>query len=102
MKVVAAVIALTLIGGTALATPYAAPAPAPVAKGPTQIAFAVSPADVVIFLDGKRLGTAERVEKVATKPGRRVVRLERKGDATEMQVVIERGKTLSFAYDFGE
>lgn len=66
------------------------------------IEFAVTPGDVEIFLDGKRLGIASNVGKVATKPGMRVVRLQRGEDETSMALRVDPAKTLRFAYEFGD
>lgn len=88
----------------------AAPAPTP-SPGPeatevrvqrTRIDFDITPADVEISLDGRRLGKADQVDVVSVRPGRRVVRLERNGDTTELELVVTRGKLLRFAYDFGD
>lgn len=74
----------------------------PVADRPTRIEFSVRPGSVVIFLDGKRLGPASKVSAVDAKPGRRIVRLQNGEDQTELELDLERGKTLRFAYEFGD
>lgn len=81
----------------------AAPADAaPRAGKRTRIRFEVTPATVQIFLDGKRLGVASEVEAVPVRPGRRLVRLVRGEDETELELEISRGKTVRFAYEFGD
>jgi hypothetical protein len=78
-------------------------APGPLASersAASRIEFAVTPPDVVIFLDGERLGPAAKVGRVDAKPGRRIIRLERGEDATEMEVQLTKGKMLRFTYEF--
>lgn len=91
---------LTASTPTSAAPSGAAPQPVVKRKAKTRIEFAVTPASVVIFLDGERLGAAADVGVVPAKPGRRVVRLERGEDTTEMEVILARGKKLRFAYEF--
>lgn len=65
-----------------------------------QIDFDIQPPEVVIYLDGKRLGTAQEVDKVTVKPGRRVIKLEKGGDTTELELRVDKGRVLRFSYDF--
>ena len=71
-------------------------------RRPTRIEFKVTPGSVVIFLDGRRLGTASKVGTVRSRPGRRRVRLKRGADETEFELELRRGETLRFDYDFGD
>ena len=92
-----------MLTALALASPSTATTRTPVsATRSTGIEFQVTPPSVVIFLDGRRLGSADKVSHVPTKPGRRVVRLKRGPDETEMELLLTRGKTLKFAYDFSD
>lgn len=97
-------LALTLgLAGGLLPVAWDAPASAAPRKSkPTRIQFEVTPPAVAIFLDGRRLGLAREVDAVRVKPGRRVVRLVRDGDETEVELAVSRGRTVRFAFDFGE
>lgn len=75
---------------------------APRGRKSTRIQFEVTPPSVQIFLDGRRLGAASEVGDVRVKPGRRVVRLVRGGDETELELQVSRGRTVRFAYEFGD
>lgn len=66
----------------------------------TGIDFQISPGDVEIHLDGKKIGTAADVSFRATKPGTHNVRLVRGGDEFEVELPVKRGQVVSFAYDF--
>ncbi|MBX2811388.1 MAG: hypothetical protein KTR25_06250 [Myxococcales bacterium] len=75
----------------------------PVSKRtPAQIHFEVTPSSVVIYLDGRKLGPADKVSTVRSRPGRRTIRLVRGKDETELQINVRRSETLNFRYDFGD
>jgi hypothetical protein len=92
---------LFLLGGTVAWAP--GPTPEPVKKSKrvkTAIAWKVTPADVVIFLDGKKLGTAGDIKETRTRPGMHAVKLVRGGDETEMDVKVNKGHVLTFTFEF--
>jgi uncharacterized membrane protein len=55
-----------------------------------------------VFLDGKKLGTAEKLKFTATKPGSHVVKLMKDKDETEMEIDVKKGQTLKFEFSFDE
>lgn len=67
----------------------------------TGIEWQVSPEDVEIFLDGKRVGVAKDLKFTASNPGKHTVRLLRGGDETEMEIQVTKGQVLRFSFDFG-
>ncbi|MEL6183160.1 MAG: hypothetical protein AAFU79_00955 [Myxococcota bacterium] len=101
-RVSALVLSLVLAGGALAASDASRAEAAPRSRKATRIHFEVTPPAVAIFLDGRRLGLAREVEAVRVKPGRRVVRLVRDGDETEVELAVTRGRTVRFAFDFGE
>lgn len=70
------------------------------ADAKTGIAWEVQPAEVVIYLDEKRIGTAGDTKFSDAKPGKHTVKLMRGKDETEMEVVVKKGQSLKFVYQF--
>jgi hypothetical protein len=66
----------------------------------TGIEWEVSPAHVVVFLDGKRLGEAGALKFTATSPGKHVVKLLNGKDETESDIPLKKGQKLKFVYNF--
>lgn len=101
-----ALVATLALGATALGTTLArqvvaAPAGAEaVQEGKTGIAWEVQPAEVVIFLDEKKIGTAGELKFTEAKPGKHTVKLMRGKDETEMEVSVKKGQSLKFVYQF--
>lgn len=100
-----------VLGGVSLAVlasreVSAAPDAAPVQaegkanEGKTGIAWEVQPAEVVIFLDDKRIGTAGELKFTDAKPGKHTVKLMRNKDETEMEVNVKKGQAIKFVYQF--
>lgn len=94
--------ALLTIGLAAPALAHLAPASAEETEvqAKTGIAWQVSPEQVIIFLDDKKLGTAGQLKFTDAKPGKHTVRLVRGKDETEMDVNVKKGEALSFVYQF--
>ena len=71
------------------------------AGGKTGIEWKVLPADVVVFLDGKKLGEAGSLGFTPASPGKHAVRLLKGGDRTETEVKVTKGQVVRFEFDFG-
>jgi hypothetical protein len=69
-------------------------------EGKTGIAWEVQPAEVVIFVDDKRMGTAGELKFTEAKPGKHTVKLMRNKDETEMEVNVKKGQAIKFVYQF--
>jgi hypothetical protein len=66
----------------------------------TGIEWKVSPAHVVIWLDGKKIGDAGSLTFTDTKPGKHAVKLTKGGDETEMEVKVNKGEVVKFEFEF--
>jgi hypothetical protein len=82
---------------------FAAPSHArPVAEkaGETGIEWAVGPAHVMVFLDGKKVGEAGALKFTTTAPGKHTVKLMNGKDETEMEVNVKKGQKVKFEFTF--
>lgn len=70
------------------------------AAGPTTLTIDVQPEDTVIFLDGKRKGTAKKPITVKLSPGRHIIKLQRKGESHEEEVPVKAGEKKTFKWAF--
>lgn len=70
------------------------------APSKTGIEWNVAPANVIIYLDGKKIGDAGSVKFTETKPGKHGVRLTKGDDETEMEVKVNKGEVLKFEFEF--
>src|SRR5262245_22693445 len=68
--------------------------------GKTGIEWNVVPPNVVIFLDGKKLGQAGSLTFTPATPGKHAVRMMKGGDRTETQVKVTKGQVVRFEFDF--
>lgn len=68
--------------------------------GATGIEWQIEPEGVEIYVDGKKVGEAGKVQFTALKPGKHSVRLVRHKDETEIDVDLKKGQTLKFAFKF--
>jgi hypothetical protein len=68
--------------------------------GKTGISWQVSPANVVIFLDGKKVGEAGAAKFTETKPGKHAVKLVKDKDETEMDIDVHKGEVKTFTFEF--
>lgn len=96
-------VSLALFALTAAWAPSNDRAPEPVKKSKkveTAIAWKVQPSNVVIFMDGKKLGTAGDLQQTPTTPGMHSVRLVNGEDETEMDVKVNKGHVLTFTFEF--
>lgn len=66
----------------------------------TGIQLAVTPEDVVVFIDGEERGKAGELSFIATRPGKHSVRLVRGGDEVQAEIPVEKGQIVEFRYDF--
>ncbi len=71
-------------------------------KVKTGISWKISPPEVAIFLDGKRLGTAAKLKFTRTRPGKHIIRLTKGGDEEELEVKVAKGQILQLVYGFSE
>jgi hypothetical protein len=68
----------------------------------TGIEWKVTPSSVIIWLDGKKLGEAGSATVTEAKPGKHTIKLVNGGDETEIEIKVNKGQVLQFAYDFEE
>jgi len=66
----------------------------------TGLKLAVTPAEVVIFVDGRERGKAGELSFIALDPGTHTVRLVRGGDEFEAEIPLKRGQIVEFRYEF--
>jgi hypothetical protein len=73
----------------------------PAPNGPTRIRFEVKPPAAVIYVDGKRRGTAgEKPFLVTVTPGRHQIKVTYKKDSSEEPLVAKKGETTNWKYEF--
>lgn len=78
-------------------------APEAVAKGAkTGINWKITPGEVMIFLDGKRIGKADQARFTACKAGKHTVRLVKGEDETELEVKVPDKQVLELNFDLSE
>lgn len=68
----------------------------------TGIEWQIAPASVVIYLDGKRVGTAKSAGFTRARPGKHTVRLKNGGDETELEVRVAKGQVIRVSFTFTE
>lgn len=83
-------------------TVFATPSPAKKRRAKTGIAWSVTPETAVIYLDGKKLGTAGNLKFTSARPGRHTIKLTKGGDEAELDVKVNKGQVLQFNYAFSE
>jgi hypothetical protein len=64
------------------------------------ITWKVAPANVVIYVDGKKLGTADRVQPFKTKAGMHMVKMEWGKDEAEEPLEVKANESVEFQYTF--
>jgi len=64
------------------------------------IAWKVTPAHVVVWLDGKKLGGAGSLTVTSAKAGKHIVKLVRDKSETEMELTVKAGETVRFEFEF--
>jgi hypothetical protein len=93
-------------GPIAISGPVAEPSQPVAAKkeGKTGIEWAVSPSDAIVFLDGKKLGEAGKLEGKVTSanPGKHSIKLVKGGDEQEMDVKVTKGQVVRVEFSFSE
>jgi hypothetical protein len=73
----------------------------PPGNGPTRIRFEVKPPAAVIYLDGKRRGTAgDKPFLVTVTPGKHQIKVTYKKDSSEEPVSVKKGETMNWKYEF--
>ncbi len=68
--------------------------------GPTTLTIEVAPEDTVIFLDGKKKGTGAKPVTVKVKPGRHIIKVQRKGEGHEEEVEVKAGEKKTWKWAF--
>jgi hypothetical protein len=97
------VVLLTLAAAPVFAEP-SLPASTKKAENKTGIEWNVSPANAIVYLDGKKLGAAGDLTGKVTKaePGKHTIRLTKGGDEQEMDVKVVKGQVLRIDFEFSE
>lgn len=71
------------------------------AKGPTTLIIEVAPEDTVVFVDGKKKGTgAKPITLKNISPGAHIIKLQRKGESHEDQVILKAGEKKTWKWAF--
>ncbi len=83
-----------MLAAALAASPQTAPA-----KQETQLVIDVKPAQVIIFLDNKRLGTAAKIYTLKVSPGDHQIRLTLKRDSSEEVVTVKKGQRKIWQFD---
>ncbi|MCB9653795.1 MAG: hypothetical protein H6729_06660 [Deltaproteobacteria bacterium] len=71
-------------------------------KVETGIEWQIEPGEVVVHLDGKKVGLAKDLTVTAARPGKHVILLVKGGDESEMEVKVTKGQRLKVVYSFSE
>ncbi len=104
--VLAASLFLGLAAHAVLAAPPAGARVAKKGKGKAppeqlgEVTWKVEPADVVISVDGKKVGPAGKAQAVKLKAGTHMVHLQWNKDEVEEPITVEAGKSIEFQYAF--
>lgn len=67
---------------------------------PTKLSIDVKPETAVVFVDGARKGTGKRTILITVTPGRHKLKVTNGKDADEEYVVVKKGETTSWKYEF--
>lgn len=70
------------------------------AAGPTQLIIEVQPEDTVVYVDGKKKGTGAKPVTLTVKPGRHIVKVQRKGEGHEEEVDVKAGEKKTWKWAF--
>lgn len=70
------------------------------AKGHSALKFEVAPKATVIYVDGRKKGSAGKVHKVRVKPGKHDVRLVFNKDETEFEINVQKAQEIVVKYAF--
>lgn len=60
----------------------------------------VKPEESVVKVDGKKVGTGAKPITLKLNPGKHVIRVEHKGDATNDEVVLKSGEKKTWKWEF--
>lgn len=101
VAVLLALVAPLLMGETpAMAAPKAAKKKDKDKDAIGEIRWKVEPADVIIYLDGKKVGTAAKAHPVKVKAGQHIVKLVWKKDEVEEPLNVPLHQSIEFQYVF--
>jgi hypothetical protein len=76
---------------------------APPGNGPTRLRLEVKPVSAVIYVDGKKRGTAtDKPLLITVTPGHHQIKVTYKKDSSEEPVTVKKGETLNWKYEFEE
>jgi hypothetical protein len=62
------------------------------------VVWKVAPANVIIFVDGKKIGSASKVKTTKVRPGQHLIRLVWNKDVVEEPISVGAGETREFQY----
>ncbi len=78
------------------------PVSAKKAENKTGIEWNVSPPAALVFLDGKKLGSAGDLKFTKAQAGKHTIRLTKGGDEQEFEVKVTKGQVLRVDFSFSE
>jgi hypothetical protein len=91
-----------LASGDTLTSPVAKDGKKPDAPITTGINWRVKPAEVEVFLDGRKLGVAGSLTYTEARAGGHTVRLVNGGDEEELEIRVVKGQVIRIAFTFSE
>lgn len=100
LKAFAAAAALLTAASVVSEPVYAAAKPRKISPKEGVITWKVSPDDVVIFVDGKKLGTADKAKPAKLKAGQHIIKLVWGKDEAEEPFTVVAGQEVQFEYTF--
>jgi PEGA domain len=69
--------------------------------GPTTLIIEVQPEDTVVYVDGKKKGTGAKAVTIKNIPaGRHIIKVQRKGEGHEEEIVIKNGEKKTWKWAF--
>ena len=74
-------------------------AAAPKTTDKTELIVKVKPETVVIWVDGKKLGTAKKTYTLKVKPGAHQIKVQNNKDTSEETVVVKKGESKTWELD---
>ena len=72
---------------------------APKTSDKTQLIVKVKPETVIIWVDGKKLGSAKKTYTLNVKPGQHQVKVKNNKDTSEEVVVVKKGESKTWELD---
>jgi hypothetical protein len=66
----------------------------------TQLVLEVKPAEAIVYVDGKKKGTAAKAITLTVTPGKHVIKVTHKGDEHQEEVVVKKGEVRTWQWAF--